>query len=98
MSAVAERTTVFDARRARAVELGARFDFIAEPMRLVAALADAQKRVYLRALDDRPAPADLVPYVVRIALPLIMDATMSAGTEGEKVCAMNLFCGSYTRT
>ena len=81
MSAVAERTTVFDARRARAIELGARFDFVAEPMRLVAALADAQKRAFLRAQGDRPAAADLVPYVVRVALPLVMDATMSAGTE-----------------
>ena len=81
MSAVAERTTVFDARRARAIELGARFDFVAEPMRLVAALADAQKRAYLRAQDDRPGAADLVPYVVRVALPLVMEATMSAGTE-----------------
>ena len=25
-------------------------------------------------------------------------STMSAGTEGEKVWAMNLFCGSYTMT
>lgn len=91
MSAVAERTTVFDARRARAVELGARFDFIAEPMRLVAALADAQKRVYLRALDDRPAAADLVPYVVRVALPPIMDATMSAGTEVLREAALLRF-------
>jgi FdhE protein len=63
------------------VELGARFDFVAEPMRLVAALADAQKRAYLRALDDRPAAPDLVSYVVRVALPPVMDATMSAGTE-----------------
>jgi len=81
VSAVAERTTVFDARRARAIELGARFDFVAEPMRLVAALADAQKRAYLRAQGDRPAAADLASYVVRVALPLVMDATMSAGTE-----------------
>ena len=87
MSAVAERTTVFDARKARAVELGARYDFVAEPMRLVAALADAQKRAYLRALPDqpdqlhRPTAADLAAYVVRVALPEVMDATMSAGTE-----------------
>jgi FdhE protein len=81
VSAVAERTTVFDARKARAVELGARFDFVAEPMRLVAALADAQKRAYLRALDDRPSGADTAAYVVRTALPEVMDATMSAGSE-----------------
>jgi len=81
VSAVAERTTVFDARRGRAIELGARFDFVAEPMRLVAALADAQKGAYLHAQGDRPAAADLAAYVVRVALPLVMDATMSAGTE-----------------
>ena len=84
MSAVAERTTAFDARKARAIELGARFDFVVEPMRLVAALADAQKRAYLRALEDRAdlqGRADLAAYVVRVALPEVMDATMSAGTE-----------------
>jgi len=81
VSAVAERTMVFDARRARAIELGGRFDFVAEPMRLVAALADAQKTAYLRAQGDRPAAVDLASYVVRVALPLVMDATMSAGTE-----------------
>jgi FdhE protein len=81
VSTVAESTTVFDGRKARAVELGGRFAFVAEPMRLVAALADAQKRAYLRALDDRPSGSDLVSYVVRVALPAVMDATMSAGTE-----------------
>jgi hypothetical protein len=81
VSAVVERTTVFDARKARAVELGARFEFVADPMRLMAALADAQKRAYLRALGDRPRGTELAAYVVRAALPEVMDATMSAGTE-----------------
>lgn len=81
MSTVAERTTVFDTRKARAVELGARFDFVAEPMRLVAALADAQKVAFLRARAERPAAADLRAYVVSVSLPGVMDATMSAGTE-----------------
>ena len=81
MSAVAERTTAFDTRQARAVELGARFDFVAEPMRLVAALADAQKVAFLRASVDRPAAADLRAYIVSVSLPGVMDATMSVGTE-----------------
>lgn len=78
---MAERTTVFDTRKARAVELGARFDFVAEPMRLVAALADAQRRAYLRALEERPTAGELVAYAVRNALPDVMAATMAAGTE-----------------
>jgi FdhE protein len=81
VSAVAERTTVFADRRRRALELGERFDFVAEPMRLVAALAAAQERAYVRAREDRPAASDLVAYIVRVALPDVMDATMTAGTE-----------------
>lgn len=81
MSVVAERTTVFDTRKARALELGARFDFVAEPMRLVAALADAQKVAFLRASAERPAVADLRAYIVSVSLPGVMDATMSVGTE-----------------
>lgn len=81
MSAVAERTTVFAERKRRALELGLRFDFVAQPMTLYAALLDAQERIYLRAREDRPAPAELVSYVVRAALPGVMDATMNAGTE-----------------
>ena len=81
MSVVAERTTVFDTRKARALELGARFDFVAEPMRLVAALADAQKVAFLRASAERPAAADLRAFVVSVSLPGVMDATMSVGTE-----------------
>lgn len=81
MSAVAERTTVFGERKRRALELRERFDFVAEPMRLYAVLLDAQEQAYLRARDDRPLGADLVTYVVQIALPRVMDATMTAGTE-----------------
>ena len=81
MTAVAERTTVYDERRRRARELGGRFDYAAEPMRLYAALLDAQEQAYLRAREDPPAAADLVPYIVRASLPGVMDATMTAGTE-----------------
>jgi formate dehydrogenase accessory protein FdhE len=81
VSAVAERTSVYGDRKRRALELGARFDFVAEPMRLAAALMDAQDRAYVRALDDRPSAADLVAYIVRASLPDVMNATMTAGTE-----------------
>jgi formate dehydrogenase accessory protein FdhE len=81
MSAVAAATTVFDARRRRAIELAARFDFVAEPMRLLAALCVAQERAYLRTRADPPPADGLVAYIVRVALPEVMDATMTAGTE-----------------
>ena len=81
MTAAAGLTTAFRERKRRAQELGKRFDYAADPMRLVAALADAQEQAYVRAVEDRPAPPDLVPYVVRVALPGVMDATMTAGTE-----------------
>ena len=91
MTAVAERTTVYGARRRRADELGARFDYAAEPMRLVAALAVAQEQAYLRAREDRPASAELVAYIVRVALPVVMDATMTAGTETAREAALTRF-------
>jgi formate dehydrogenase accessory protein FdhE len=81
MTAVAERTSVFGERRRRATDLGARFDYLEGPMRLYGALLEAQEAVYLGTLEERPAAADLVPFVVRVALPRVMEATMTAGTE-----------------
>lgn len=81
MTAVTEVVTVFRERRQRAQELGARFEYAAAPMRLIAALADAQEQAYEHAREDRPAATELVPYVVRVALPGVMEATMTAGTE-----------------
>ncbi len=80
MTAVAERT-VFGERARRARELADRFDFVAEPMRLYAALAPAQESAYRRAGEDRPSPDDLAAYTVRAALPGVMEATMTAGSE-----------------
>lgn len=81
MSAVAERTTVFAQRSARAADLARAYAYVAEPLRLYGAVLGAQERAYLRTREDAPAAADLVPYVVRVSLPLVMDATMTAGTE-----------------
>ena len=81
MSAVAERTTVYAERRKRAQDLAVRFDYVAEPLRLYAALLDTQERAHLRALDDRPKPEELAAYIVRSSLPGVMDVTMTAGTE-----------------
>jgi formate dehydrogenase accessory protein FdhE len=73
--------TVFEARKRRATDLGARFEFVAEPMRLVAALCAGQERAYQATRERRPTPSDLVAHIVRVALPEVMDATMTAGTE-----------------
>jgi FdhE protein len=81
VTAVAERTTLFADRRTRAQELAAQFDYAAEPLRLYAALLEAQERAYGRALDERPAPERLVEFIVRESLPGVMDVTMTAGTE-----------------
>jgi formate dehydrogenase maturation protein FdhE len=81
VSAVAERVSVFAERKARALELAARYPFVAEPMRLFAALADAQEAPYRLALHRPPSADELVAFVVRESLPAVMDATMSAGTE-----------------
>ncbi|TMB63739.1 MAG: formate dehydrogenase accessory protein FdhE [Chloroflexi bacterium] len=81
MSTVAERTSVFAERRARANELASRFDYAAEPLRLVAALADAQEDAHERARAERPAFDELPAFVVRASLPGVMEAAMAAGTE-----------------
>ena len=80
MSTVVERT-VFAERASRADELARAYTYVAEPLTLYAALLRAQEGIYVRARDDRPRADELVPYVVRSALPVVMDATMTAGTE-----------------
>ncbi|HEY3217577.1 MAG TPA: formate dehydrogenase accessory protein FdhE [Candidatus Limnocylindria bacterium] len=81
MTAVAERTAVFSERRQRAQDLAGRFDYAAEPLRLYAALLDAQERAHQRAIDERPSPQDLADFIVKRSLPGVMDVTMTAGTE-----------------
>ena len=81
MNAVAERVTTYADRRRRAGELAQRYDFAREPLALYGAVAEAQERVFERARADRPSVDDLTAYVVRAALPDVMSAVMSAGTE-----------------
>jgi len=81
LSAVAERVTSYADRRRRAAELAERYDFAREPLALYAAVAEAQERAFERALTDRPSADALAEYVVRVSLPEIMGAVMSAGTE-----------------
>jgi FdhE protein len=81
MTLVAEATTVYAERRARARELGVRYGFAQDLLRLYLALVDAQERTYERARQDRPATEDLAAYVVRVGLPGVMEASVAAGTE-----------------
>jgi formate dehydrogenase accessory protein FdhE len=81
LSAVAERVTTYADRRKRAAELAERYDFAREPLALYGAVAEAQERVFERARGDRPGVDALAAYVVRAALPDVMGAVMSAGTE-----------------
>jgi FdhE protein len=81
MSAVAELVTTFADRRRRAAELAERFDFAREALSLYGAVAEAQERAFERAREDRPSADGLAAYVVRTALPEVMSAVMTAGTE-----------------
>jgi hypothetical protein len=74
-------TSVYTERRERARDLGARYEFAQEPLRLYLALVDAQERAFERALADRPSADDLADYVVRTALPGVMEAAVAAGPE-----------------
>ena len=81
MSAVAERVTSYAERRRRAAELAERYEFAREPLILYGAIAEAQERAFARARDERPSVDALAAYVVRAALPEVMGAVMSSGTE-----------------
>ncbi len=81
MALLAEPTTFYVQRRERARELGARFEFAQQPLALYLAIVDAQERAFERASADRPGRHDLVAYVVRAALPGVMEAAVAAGTE-----------------
>jgi FdhE protein len=81
LSAVAERATTYAERRRRAAELAERYDFAREPLTLYSAVAEAQEWVFERARADKPNVDAIAAYVVRAALPDVMSAVMSAGTE-----------------
>jgi FdhE protein len=81
MTLIADAVSTYAQRRERARELGARFDFAQEPLRLYLAVVDAQERVFARARDERPGFDDLTSYVVHVALPGVMEAAVAAGTE-----------------
>lgn len=81
MTLVADAITTYGERRERARELGARLDFAQEPLRLYLALVDAQERVFERARMARPGAGELAEFVVRDALPHIMEAAVAAGPE-----------------
>lgn len=73
-------TTVYGQRRQRARELGARFDFAQDPLSLYLALVDSQERTFERAQKDRPSADELAAYIVRVALPGVMEVSVAAGT------------------
>jgi formate dehydrogenase accessory protein FdhE len=81
LSAVAERIGSYAERKKRAAELAERYDFAREPLTLYGAVAEAQERVFERAVVDKPSVDTLAAYVVRSALPDVMSAVMAAGTE-----------------
>jgi FdhE protein len=84
-------TSVHAERRERARELGARHEFAREPLRLYLALVDAQERAFERALADRPSMDDLPDYVVRVALPGVMEAAVAAGPEPLREAVLSRF-------
>jgi formate dehydrogenase accessory protein FdhE len=81
MTIVADALSTYVARRERARELGARYDFAQEPLRLYLAVVDAQERAYDRARAERPSFDDLPEFAVRVALPGVMEAAVAAGAE-----------------
>ena len=93
MTLVAEAITTYDERRERARELGARLDFAQEPLRLYLALVDAQERVFERARMARPTAEELAAFVVRDALPHVMEAAVAAGPDRLREAVLVRFHG-----
>jgi FdhE protein len=91
VTAVAERVTVYADRRRRAAELAERYDFAREPLGLYGAVAEAQERAFEHARADRPSVDGFTAYVVRAALPEMMSAVMTAGTESLREAALLRF-------
>src|SRR5438093_10752133 len=91
MALIAEPTTIFAQRRDRGRQLGARYDFAADPLRLYLALVDAQERAFERALETQPPAEELASFVVRDALPGDMEAAVDAGTERLREAVLTLF-------
>jgi len=88
---LAEAITTYGERRERARELGARLAFAQEPLRLYLALVDAQERAFERALATHPAADELAEFVVRDALPLVMEAAVAAGPESLREAVLTRF-------
>ncbi|MDE3113090.1 MAG: formate dehydrogenase accessory protein FdhE [Chloroflexota bacterium] len=91
MTATAAVAGVFAERAARARELAGRYAYASEPLRLAGALFEAQASAFERAQADRPSPDELVPYIVRVGLPAVMEATMAEGTEVLREAALLAF-------
>jgi len=91
MALIAEPTTIFAQRRDRGRQLGARYDFAADPLRLYLALVDAQERAFERALETQPPAEELASFVVRDALPGVMEAAVAAGTERLREAVLTRF-------
>jgi len=90
---LADAIGTYGARRDRARELGARLDFAEQPLRLYLALVDAQERAFERALSTRPAADDLAEFVVRDALPQVMEAAVAAGPASLREAVLVRFHG-----
>jgi len=88
---LADPIATYGERRDRARELGARLDFVEQPLRLYVALVDAQERASERAFASRPSATELAAFVVRDALPGIMEATVAAGPERLREAALVRF-------
>ncbi len=91
MTVAVERAVAFAERSQRARDLAGRHVHVTEPLRLYAALLDAQGTVFERARAERPSPDELVPYIARVGLPAAMEATMAEGTEVLREAALLAF-------
>lgn len=91
MTVALERPATFVDRARRARELASRYPHAAEPLGLYAALQGAQAAAFERAQEDRPSADGLAAYVVRAALPGVLEVTMTAGTEMLREAALLRF-------
>ena len=93
-AAAARTANPWPLRRERAAELAERYPHAAEMLRLYQALTVIQQRAFEQAQLDAP-PLDDVAYVAATrVLPLVVDATVSAGPVRLRDGVISVFCST----
>jgi hypothetical protein len=83
--AVAAPVDAWAERRRRTSELRARQPFVRQVLDFYGALLPVQQEASTRAITDAPPPDRLVPYVVEVIVPRVLDVSIALGPDRLRV-------------